>query len=111
MIRVLVIGSTLLITQAVPAFAEKITLACTNRSDHNKYTVIFDMDAHTVMEGTASWPVRITDAEVVWQEPWGSTGAIESNNYNRETSQLHFSVPRGASMKGFDVIADCVRAK
>ena len=73
MIRVLVIGSILLIGQALPAFAEIATLSCTsNGSANSKIIVVFDTDAHTVSDqnkttAPGTYPMEVTDRYVKWQ--------------------------------------------
>jgi len=85
MIRVLVIGSMLLIAQAAPAFAEKIYLACSYDSSQYVTTYItFDTDAKTVKEPAGTFKARITDDAVTWF----SRNAPAT--YDRQTRQLSF---------------------
>ena len=53
MIRALGIGSILVIAQAVPAFAEKITLACSYGGDYVTLYYTFDLAAKTVVDHAA----------------------------------------------------------
>lgn len=48
MIRVFVVGSILLIAQAAPAFAEKVTLACGQGPGSIVFYLTIDSDAKTV---------------------------------------------------------------
>ena len=93
MIRVLVVGSILLIAQAVPAFAEKVSLKC-----GDEYFV-FDSDAHSVTfrpyRDEIVEPARITDAEVTWQHYWPDTGQTDYWNYDRNAARLHWRRPSG----------------
>ena len=81
MIRVLLVGSSLLIAQATPAFAENITLKCGS----NFWT--FDMDAKTVNDPEpdpkgSTHPIQVTHDYIYWSAGGGK------RMYNRNTSQL-----------------------
>lgn len=91
-IRVLVIGLILLVAEVVPAFAEKVTLACSY--DKTKYVTVYltiDTVAQTVKDKTGTFRAQITDDSVTWSEDGGRnifdrlTGQVEGwmNNFGR----------------------------
>ena len=87
MTRGFVIGLVLLIAQAVPAFAEKITLACSSGPGYVTNFWTFDLNAKTVKD--PEWdrngnthPIQVTDDEIYWSAGGGK------RTYNRNTSQL-----------------------
>jgi hypothetical protein len=88
MIRVLVIGSMLLIAQAVPAFAEKITLACSRGPEYIVLHYTFDLKALTVKDFKGdTFPIQVTDDEVRWR--WTGNGPnVVVHVYNRITARL-----------------------
>jgi hypothetical protein len=85
LIPVVVIGS--LIAQAVPAFAEKITLACSRGPGYVTNFWTFDLNAKTVKD--PEWdpngnthPIQVTDDEISWSAGGGK------RIYTLSTSQL-----------------------
>jgi hypothetical protein len=87
MLRVLVTGSTLLIALSVPAFAEKITLACSKGPGYLTKFWTFDMSAKTVKD--PEWdpngnthPIRVTADDIYWSAGGGK------RMYIRSTSEL-----------------------
>ena len=101
MIRELAIGSILLIAQAVPAFAERVPLACTDDSKGTTHHIVFDTDARTVLEtdnpyetGNNTYPMTMTDLQVTWQFTTHSlfpTGLNLYWTYNRNSGKLTMS--------------------
>jgi hypothetical protein len=90
MFRVLLVGLSLLIAQAVPAFAEQITLQC----GANFWT--FDLDAKTVNDPEwdskgSTHPIQVTHDYIYWSAGGGK------RMYNRNTSQLTIYEGSGAS--------------
>lgn len=90
MIRALGIGSILVIAQAVPAAAEKITLKCGLGAgysvmyytiDTNARTVSVDLGAGSGLNGT--YPAQITEYAVVW-ESRGPGGKMHRAMYDRK---------------------------
>jgi hypothetical protein len=100
MIRALVIGSMLLFAQAVPAFAETVTLACSAGPDLIIFYLTINSDAKTVEmsnsygHGYGNYPARITDGSVSWMMKQHYTGAGVDTwvtfypVYNRNTAIL-----------------------
>jgi hypothetical protein len=92
MIRVLVIGSMLLIAQAVPAFAEKITLACSRGEGYITLYYTFDMKSRAVLRdpnwegGTSVSSFQISDDELNWIQR--SSGGTVAHRYNRPSGRL-----------------------
>jgi hypothetical protein len=72
MIRVLIIGSVLWIAQAVPASAEKATLACSQGTGYIIFYLAISSDANTVAMSNSygtdlgTYPARITPDAVTW---------------------------------------------
>ena len=95
-IRVLVIGLILLVAEVVPAFAEKVTLACSR--DPTQYVTLyytFDMDAMGVKDAEGGvFPIQVTDDEIYWKvvKNWGSVVHV----YNRQSAQLVIYYYNGA---------------
>jgi hypothetical protein len=85
MIRVLVIGSILLIAGVVPAFAEKVTLACSEPGSGLVYLTI-DTIAKTVKDPLGTYPAQITDDAVTWYAGNGGWPNV-LNTYDRQTAQ------------------------
>ena len=99
MIRVLVIGSTLLIAQMVPAFAEKVTLACRYHPEDTPWYMIIDTDANTVTvsyfsDPKKTYPARITDDAVTWYSKSGNDTYV--NTYDRQTGTESGEVNHGS---------------
>jgi hypothetical protein len=89
MIGTLGLGSILIIAQAVPAFAEKVTLKCGNGAGYAVMYYTIDTIAKTVsvnlgasnnLNGT--YPARITEDGVVW-ESRGPNGKMYTARYDR----------------------------
>ena len=101
-IRVLFVGSVLLVAQAVPALAEKITLACSLGPGYVTTYFTFDLAAKTVKHGGGggTFATRVTDDEISWK----SHGYIAERSdlwlattYDRLTGQLTIYFPDEAS--------------
>ena len=100
MIRSLVAAAILLVVQAVPAFAEKVTLACSR--DSAQYVTIYltiNSETKTVEMSDSyghaygTFPAQITDGSVSWAMKVHYTGATNSSItfnpvYNRHTAIL-----------------------
>jgi len=92
MVRVLVLSSIFLFTSVVPAFAEKVTLACS--ADPNRYVIIYitiDTDAKTVTDShtAQTYPAQITADTVTWEDSMASVpGPGPISTYNRNTAIL-----------------------
>ena len=88
-IRVVFVGSILMIAQVVPALAEKVTLACSAGPGYNTYYYTFDMAAKTVADGwdRRTHPIQVTDDYIYWS---GIATEIPPDRamYNRNSSQL-----------------------
>src|ERR1700722_15583992 len=83
--RALLLGGICLLVQAVPAFAEKITLACSyDRSQYVTVYLTIDTVAQTIKEQTGTFKAQITDESVSWQTKDGL------NTFNRLTGQLNW---------------------
>jgi hypothetical protein len=105
MTRVLVIGLMLLIAQAAPAFAEKITLACSRGPGYVTHFWTFDMNAKTVKD--PEWdpngdthPIQITEDDIYWSAGGGKRMYIRSTSeliiFEGDSSPLHCQrAPRG----------------
>jgi hypothetical protein len=86
MIRVFVVGSILLVAQAVSAFAEKVTLACSQGTGYMTAYYTFDMEAKTVMMPQGGpYTIQVTDDEIYWKE---QHGVFVTFVYNRNTARL-----------------------
>jgi hypothetical protein len=110
MIRGFFVASVCLFAQVIPAFAEKVTLACS--VDSTRYVTQYltiDTDAKTVKESTqggdlGTYPAEITDDAVTWY----SQGVPAT--YNRTTAQLSY----WGSLNGYTHQQEpvpCVRAQ
>jgi hypothetical protein len=109
-VRGLVVGSFLLFSQAFPAFAEKVTLACQQAPPGAVLYLTIDDAAKTLKEEAfagfsenGTYPVRITDDAVTWASRGGS------NTYYRQTA-VYIGI---ASVNGFTnnyVPMSCVKA-
>ena len=92
MIRVLGFGSILVIAQAVPAFAERVTLACSLGAGYHVEYFTIDTNARTVkVDNGASYingtyPVKITEDAVVWQSK-GPDGKMYRAEYDRKRAR------------------------
>lgn len=111
MIRVLGIGSILVIAQAIPAFAEKVTLACSLGPGYSVSYLTIDTIAKTVTdssvkEHTGTYPAQITENDVVWEAP-GITGHVYRSRYDRQRNGYCGWQTNGCN--GSD-ITPCVRA-
>jgi hypothetical protein len=84
-IRVLIVAAVWIIAQAVPAFAEKITLACSLGAPGPTYYFTFNLAAKTVKDEMTGevHPLGVTADELRWQ---GTVTVIYV--YNRNTAQL-----------------------
>ena len=79
---------------ATPAFAEKVTLACSLGAGRVTFYYTIDSDAKTVTETDGTYPAQITDDAVTWtatNEPY-TTGSMAAwrnmpSTYNRNTAQ------------------------
>jgi hypothetical protein len=100
MIRVF-FGVFLLISQAVPAFAEKITLACSHGGDYITLFYTFDLEAKTVADdapiGTyairkGTYAIEVTEEEIFWR-----INPYDARRYNRNTAQLQLYDRNGAA--------------
>ena len=76
MIRILGISSILISPQAVPAFAEKITLACSYGGEYVTLYYTFDLAAKTVVDHAAvgdyairkdTYKIVITENDIFWR--------------------------------------------
>src|ERR1039457_2465148 len=88
MIRVLVVSSILMIAQIAPAFAEKVTLACSQGPDKIVFHLTIDTDTKTMTEtgtSTGVYPAKITDDAVT---SYSKINPDVRNTYNRQTAQL-----------------------
>ena len=105
MICAFLVASVCLFTQAVTAFAEKVTLACTPPPGFVPSTIYFtiDSDARTVKDDAGMHPAQITEDAVTWYSN-PLTGSWRS--YNRQTAQLSF----GPNFNMGGVQFSCVRA-
>jgi len=89
MIRILVTGAILAIAQAVPAFAEKVTLACSLGAGYSVTYLTIDTNAKTVKvnNGASSisgtYPAQITEDTVVWESK-GPDGKMYRAEYDRK---------------------------
>lgn len=108
-IRVLFVGSVLLIAQTVPAFAEKVTLMCTLGGDYIKMYFTFDLNEKTVTDprgaGTyaireGTYAIQVTEDEIFWR-----INPQDSARYNRRTAQL-----RLYDRNGDEGVTPCIRA-
>jgi hypothetical protein len=87
-IRVLGIGSILVIAQAVPVFAEKVTLACSLGAGYHVNYLTIDTNAKTVIDdhGTGykgPYPAQIAEYTVVWEEK-APSGEMYHAEYDRK---------------------------
>jgi hypothetical protein len=82
MIRAFCGASILLIAQAVPAFAEKVTLACSLGTGFITTYWTIDTVAKTMKEQSGTYPAQITDDAVSWYSQ------KMTNTYNRQTAQI-----------------------
>ncbi len=90
MIRVLIISSVLLITLAVPAFAETVVLTCTAPgSNAAPIYITIDTNANTVRDSDGTWPARITDKKVTWTSHNRTTGSNSTMYYDRDRAMLY----------------------
>ena len=109
MVRAFFGGSILLIAQAVPAFAEKITLACSYGGNTVTSYITIDTVAKTVKESiwttTDTYPARITDDAITWY----SRKHNMSGTYNRQTRQLSNWMSFNGVTHAFDPVP-CARA-
>jgi hypothetical protein len=112
MIRALGIGSILVVVQAVPAFAEKVTLKCGNGAGYSVMYYTIDTIAKTVsvnlgassgLNGT--YPAQITEYAVVW-ESRGPDGKMHRASYDR--SRAGYCGWETSGCNGSDIIP-CVR--
>jgi hypothetical protein len=129
MIRVFAVTSILLIAQAVPAFAKKVTLKC-QTSISTRY-LTFDLDALTVtidetqgmnlfIAGVGgTYPIQATDEKVTWQNHSNIDPRIPgrfdprenwSFTYNRYTAKFATYQAPGPHGDGGTILADCVEA-
>jgi hypothetical protein len=98
-IRVLFVGSILLIAQAVPALAEKVTLVCSLGPGYVTAYFTFDLAAKTVKHNsTGTFAIRVTDDEISWNShgykgEWSDRWL--ASIYNRQTTQLTIYEPNG----------------
>jgi hypothetical protein len=119
MIRALALGSILLIAQALPAWAERVTIKCEVPSLHLDYytfdtdalTVLveynFDVD-HNAVSGTYS--IRLTVAEIKWQVRNRRSGDLMSFNYHRDTAKMFiFFGPDGYESQSYIWAGDCTK--
>src|SRR5450759_5569668 len=97
-IRVFVVGSILWIAQAVPALAEKVTLACSLGPGYVTTYFTFDLAEKTVKHGGGggTFATRVTDDEISWK----SHGYIAERSdlwlptiYDRRTGELTMYLP------------------
>jgi hypothetical protein len=100
-LRLWVVATVCLFAQAVPAFAEKVTLACSYDSNHQTAYLTIDTDTKTVKDAYGTFQAQITDDLVTWYSTSYGDGR---NVYNRQ-SALWYS--NGA---GFDYQGEVVRA-
>jgi hypothetical protein len=103
MIRVLVIGLMLLIAVVVPAFAEKVTLACSYSPETVTSYLTIDTDAKTVTvseggDNNGTFPAQITDEAVTFDTRRGPS------IYRRQSALWYFN---GA---GIDYPGEQIRA-
>ena len=99
MIKGFFVASVCLFAQAIPAFAEKVTLACSYDSIQyvTQYLTI-DTDAQTVKDPYGTFRAQITDDSVTWDSHTGR------NVYKRQSALWSFN---GA---GVDYPGELVRA-
>lgn len=88
MIRVAGIGAILMIAQAVPAFAEKVTLACSYGAGYHVGYLTIDTNARTVIDDQGPgpkgpWPTQITEYRVTWEEK-ARDGTMFRAEYDRK---------------------------
>jgi hypothetical protein len=129
MIRISIAGLILLVAQAVPAFAERITLKCTNPAGNSR-DFTFDTSALTVTVEESqglnlfvggiggTFPIRMTEATVTWQnhsniDP-GIPGKFDprenwSFTYHRDTAKLDTYQAPGPHGPGGTLVSECVR--
>jgi hypothetical protein len=83
MTRIFVVGSILWIAWAVPALAEKITIACSyDRAQYVTVYLTIDTVAQTLKDQTGTFHAQITDESVTWNANGGR------NTFNRLTGQF-----------------------
>jgi hypothetical protein len=96
MIRGLAIGTILVSTFIAPAFAEQISLKCTGSS--GTVYITFDAGAHTVSDGTNTYPMQMTDSQVTWQfKSQPGPPIMHYNTYNRNSAQLVLQAQAGSN--------------
>ena len=88
MIRLLLVGSIYLFSQVVPAFAEKITLACSAGPGYIILYLTIDTDAKTVKDLNGTFPAQITEDAVLWKGGDGGNGYVFSNRYDRQRATV-----------------------
>ena len=100
MIRVLGIGSILVIAQAIPAFAEKVTLACSLGAGYHVNYLTIDTIAKTIIDDHGPGPkgpysAQITEYTVVWEEKAG--GQMYRAEYDRKRASYCGSGTNGCA--------------
>ena len=95
MIRIVFVGSILMIAQPVSAFAEKVTLGCALGPEYHVMYYTFDMEAKTVKDANpveggilGTFPFQITEDEISWKFNQNDSPIEVVNVYNRQTAQL-----------------------
>jgi hypothetical protein len=119
MIRAFAFGSILLIAQAIPAFAERVTVKCEVPGIHTDFYT-FDTDALTVLVDyyfdidhnavSGTYKIQITTAEIKWQVSNRRTGNLMSFDYHRDTARLFIFIgPDEYRSREYIWAGDCIK--
>jgi hypothetical protein len=96
MIRVFAAGLILLIAQVVPAFAERVALACSRGGDYIILYYTFDMSAMRVtsseVPGESPYAIKVTEHQIYWK---GYNG--NDHVYDRHAARLTIINQNGPS--------------